>query len=252
MESHVPRAQPERDATASPLSAARPLRRRGLAQEVADELVDLIAASTSPEVALPPERVLREQFEVSRNVLREALAALDQMGLVETRGKTRVGLTPRARAQQLARLSPTTSTRELMLDPLEVRRILEPETAALAAERLSPDAVGEIEQWLTLMEEAADRGDPVVDYDAGFHVAIARASGNQMLIDLVGALTDALRRSRELSYSPPGADQRAIADHRRILDAIRAGDAERARRAMRGHLDHVEDLIRASIAARGD
>jgi GntR family transcriptional repressor for pyruvate dehydrogenase complex len=258
MESHVPRAQPERDDETGPiravLGAARPLRRRGLAQEVADQLVDLIASSSSSEVALPPERALRDQFAVSRNVLREALAALDQMGLVETRGKTRVGLTPRARAQQLARLAPPTSssTRELMLDPLEVRRIIEPETAALAAERISPAAVEQLAHWETQLEEAAARGEGVMEYDAGFHVAIARATGNQMLIDLVGAVADALRRSRELSFRPSDAEERAIADHQRILDAIRAGDSERARRAMRAHLDHVEDLIRASIAQRSD
>jgi GntR family transcriptional repressor for pyruvate dehydrogenase complex len=258
MESDLPRAEPERDDDSgrarTPLGGVRPLRRRGLASELADELVDLIASSSSAEVTLPPERELRDQFAVSRNVLREALAALDQMGLVETRGKTRIGLTPRARAQQLARLAPPTqtTTRELMLDPLEVRRILEPETAALAAERMGPAAVREMEQWETLLEEAAARGESVMEYDAGFHVAIARATGNQMLIDLVAAVADALRRSRELSFRPRDAEERAMADHQRILDAIRAGDSERARRAMRAHLDHVEDLIRASIAQRGD
>jgi DNA-binding FadR family transcriptional regulator len=73
-----------------------------------------------------------------------------------------------------------------------------------------------------------------------------------MLIELVAAVADALSRSRELSFRPRDAEERAMADHQRILDAIRTGDSERARRAMRAHLDHVEDLIRASIAQRGD
>ena len=80
----------------APPPSIRPARRRGLAHEVAEQLVGIIAAGPSAEIALPPERQLCEQLEVSRNVLREALAALDQMGLIETRGKTRVGLTARA------------------------------------------------------------------------------------------------------------------------------------------------------------
>ena len=235
--------QPDRLA----LGIVRPARRRGLAHEVAEQLVELIAESASPEVALPSERALGEQLGVSRNVLREALAALDQMGLTETRGKARIGLTRRARVHRLARASPEDAARELMLDPVEVRRMIEPEAAALAAVRATPEDVDEIERWLALMERGATAGEGIVDEDSGFHVAIARATRNRMLIDLVGALTDALRQSRELSFRPPEAPRAAIADHRAILAAIRAGDAEAARRAMGAHLNHVEELIRSTI-----
>ncbi len=234
-----------------PVPSVRPLRRRGLAQEVADRLVDVIAAEPAPEIALPAERALGEQLGVSRNVLREALAALDQMGLVETRGKTRVGLTPRARVHQLTRRSPEGAARELMLDPVEVRRMIEPETAALAAGRATPEAIADIERWLVLMERGAADGTSVVDDDSGFHVAIARATGNGMLIDLVSTLADALRRSREVSFQPPEAVAAALADHRAILHAIRAGDPDAARAAMGAHLNHVEDLIRSTMPVPG-
>jgi GntR family transcriptional repressor for pyruvate dehydrogenase complex len=254
MERHLPSvdSDPSEDRRPEPpITAIRPARRRGLAHEVAEQLVELIAASPSTEVALPAERQLCEQLEVSRNVLREALAALDQMGLIETRGKTRLGIPPRARVQRLSRLPADGSARELLADPIEVRRIIEPATAALAATRADAEAIAEIERWLDLMEAGAAADRSVVDEDAGFHVAVARATENQMLIDLVGALGDALRHSRELSFRPADATAGAIADHRAILDAIRAADPEAARRAMGDHLTHVESLIRSTMRPAG-
>lgn len=232
------------------LTGARPARRKGLPHEVADQLLDLIATSSSSEVALPPERQLCEELAVSRNVLREALAALDHMGVIETRGKNRVGLTPRARALALARASTLAPVRELLLDPIEVRRILEPESAALAAKRATEQSIREIEQTIELMDAGIRRDESVVEYDSAFHVAIARATTNQILIELVGALSESLRPSRELSFRPTEASGEALEDHRAILGAIRAGDARGARRAMRSHLDHVEQLIRSTVSER--
>ena len=217
---------------------------------MADQLLDLIAASDSQEISLPPERQLGDDLAVSRNVLREALAALDHMGVIETRGKTRVGLTPRARALVLARASSATPVRELLVDPMEVRRILEPESAALAAKRAGDDSLREIERTIELMDEGIRRDESVIEYDSAFHVAIARATANQILIELVGALNETLQRSREISFRPTDASAAALEDHRAILEAIRAGDSRAARKMMRSHLDHVEELIRTTVSER--
>lgn len=232
---------------ASMLADLRPPRRRSLPLEVADQLVELIASASAGELVLPPERRLCEQLAVSRNVLREALSALGHQGVVETRGKARIGLPARARARLVARVASGGPERELVLDPMEVRQMLEPEAAALAAGRASEEAVAELERWVVLMQQGLARGERVVEYDSAFHVAIAQATGNHTLVQLVGALTDALRESRERSFVPAGAADGALADHRAILDAVRARDAAAARRAMRAHLARVERLIRASL-----
>jgi DNA-binding FadR family transcriptional regulator len=229
------------------LAGTRPARRKGLPQEVADQLLELVAASGSAEVALPSERQLGDDLGVSRNVLREALAALDHMGAIETRGKTRIGLTARARALVLARASTPAPMRELLLDPIEVRRILEPEAAALAARRATEQSLREIERTIELMDEGIRRDESVIEYDSAFHVAIARATSNQILIELVGGLTEALRPSREASFRPREASGAALEDHRAILAAVRSRDPRAARRAMRVHLDHVEQLIRSTM-----
>jgi GntR family transcriptional repressor for pyruvate dehydrogenase complex len=239
------------DATApAALRGVRPAERRRLPDDVADQLLDLIASSPGSEIALPAERKLCDQLGVSRNVLREALAALAQSGIIETRGRLRIAHVGQARASTGARL-PSSAGRDAdpVLDPMEVRRILEPEVASIAAMRASRDAMDEMERYVRLMQEAAARGESVVDYDSAFHVAIARATGNQTLVALVQALNDTLRESRNLSFQPAAAPAQAISDHAAILAAIRERDPVAATVAMRHHLDRVESLIRDSLRA---
>jgi GntR family transcriptional repressor for pyruvate dehydrogenase complex len=246
----VPDPAGARPRAAATLGTVRPLERRKLTHDVADRLLDLIAASSGSEITLPAERTLCEQLAVSRNVLREALAALGQVGIIETRGKLRIAHVGRARASRVARL-PVQPRRDVdpVLDPMEVRRILEPEVASLAAKRASRGAILELERYVTLMEEGASRNESLVDYDSAFHVAIAEATGNQTLVALVNALNETLRESRSLSFRPEAAPSHAISDHVAILSAIREKDPAAAMDAMRHHLDRVESLILDSLRA---
>ncbi len=246
----TPDAPDRRRLAPGSLGTVRPTARRKLPHDVADQLLDLIAASAGSEIKLPAERTLCEQLAVSRNVLREALAALAQAGILETRGKLRIAHVGRARAIRVARLPAHTGRNaDPVIDPMEVRRILEPEVASLAAKRASTETLHEMERYVTLMEEAARRGDSLVDYDSAFHVAIAHATGNATLVALVQALNDTLRESRSLSFRPDAAPSLAISDHAAILAAIRNRDPVAAANAMRHHLDRVESLIRASLSA---
>lgn len=238
----------EGEARRATLTGVRPAQRKRLTEEVTEHLLALIASDRLEELALPPERDLCDQLSVSRNVLREALAALDHVGVIETRGKTRVASTARARAQLVARVPSGHLTRELMLEPIEVRLILEPEAAALAAERATGDDLRAIERWLDAMAAGIRDDESVVEYDSAFHVSIARAASNRMLAELVGALAEALRPSRELSFRPSGSAKAALEDHYEIFAAIGRRDARGARGAMDAHLRHVEEFIRATIA----
>jgi GntR family transcriptional regulator, transcriptional repressor for pyruvate dehydrogenase complex len=230
---------------------AHPTRRRSLTQEIVEQLLDLIGSHTTPELRLPPERVMADQLGVSRASLREALSALAHAGIVRTRGKAKYADPGRARARMLTSLVSPSSERELLTDPLEVRRMLEPEVASKAAERATDRALGEIEQWLRLMEEGIGRGERVIEYDSAFHVSIARATENHTLTQLVEGLADSLRESRELSFWPREAADLSLAGHREILLALRMRDPKGARRAMREHLDHVEALIRETLSKGG-
>jgi len=223
----------------------RKLPRRSLTSDMVNELLSLIASGGFAHDRLPPERGLSRQLGVSRSALREALAVLDHVGAIETRGKSKYGRPALAVAQTIA--ADRSVEREFVSGPLEARRILEPEVAALAAIRASDDSLSAIRQGLRGMEDAVRRGKEGVDEDTAFHVAVARATENRTLELLVRVLSDSLHESRALSFGPREALETALQDHIRILEAIEAGDSHRARRAMERHLHHVESLILASL-----
>jgi DNA-binding FadR family transcriptional regulator len=223
------------------LTPLRRARRRSLTDEVLEQLVELIAAGDPPFVRLPSERVLCGQLMVSRTALREALSALYQMGIVESRGNAKYGVPLRARTQELK--GPQRTSEEQFSDAFEVRRMLEPQVAARAAERATPEAVGEIERWTEAIHDDVVDPDQLVDLDTGFHAAVARATVNPVAIQLVTALNNSARGERVAMYRNPGATAVARTGHARIMVAIRAGDQVGARRAMERHLRESERLL---------
>lgn len=231
--------------------AFAPLRRRSLSEGVVDQLLEFIAEGSAPERRLPVERVLCNELDVSRTTVREALATLMQLGIVETRGKGRYGSLVGARAYLASRERMRRSETELVDHPLEARLVLEPTIAALAAERASQEDLAEIDRWLTLMRETAVNEQDNVKYDSAFHAAVARATGNPTLVFLINALTDALAESRRLSFRPAPAAMVAIEGHAAVLAALTARDSQAAAKAMKRHLDDVGAMIRASLEDHG-
>lgn len=113
----------------------RKLPRRSLTSDIINELLSLIASGGFAHDRLPPGRDLSRQSGVSRSALREALSVLDHVGAIETRGKSKYGRPAMAVAQTIA--ADRSVEREFVSGPLEARRILEPEVAALARSQLS-------------------------------------------------------------------------------------------------------------------
>lgn len=221
-----------------------PAQSQALPRLVAEQLIKVIASSGAQELKLPTERELTEQFQIGRNALREAFTFLEGIGVITVRKRERFGHPGRARAQLVA-FSTRSSVNDLMTsDPVEVRRIVEPATAALAAERRTEEDIDDIGQWIDAMQRAHDTNGRVIDYDEAFHVSIARATHNHTLIELVNTLVDITHESREMSFAPVIAAEAAISDHRRIFEAIRDGDADEARQAMFDHVTLVERMIR--------
>lgn len=220
------------------------IRRRSLSEKVLDRLLEFIAASSTPTQQLLPEHALCERLGVSRSALREALSALGHLGIVETRGKARFGSTVAARAHMVRRAAAAGSPLEGMQHALEARSLLEPPLARLAAERRTRAALNGIEEFLHLMEQQPPNGvDLVIDYDSGFHISIARATGNPTLVHMVSAVTDALAATRVLSLHAAGGYETSMAGHHAIYAAIRGGDGDEAHAAMQAHLADVSRLV---------
>jgi GntR family transcriptional repressor for pyruvate dehydrogenase complex len=219
----------------------RPARRRSLTDEILDQLLELIASGDLPEVRLPSERVLCAELAVSRTALREALSALSHLGVVHTRAKVKYGSPLQANTAIVSRSH--------MLDPshasatFEVRRMLEPQVAAAAAERAAPEAIEEMRLLLDALPAGGASAGRIVELDTAFHAAIAQATMNPVVVRLVTALNDAATEERVATYRNPDAVEVARMGHGRILAAIKAGDKAAARRAMERHLKEAERIL---------
>jgi GntR family transcriptional regulator, transcriptional repressor for pyruvate dehydrogenase complex len=193
---------------------------------------------------LPPERDLAEKFVVSRTSVREALRALESLGLVEIRpgeGTFIRQMSVDALIEPLALLM--VSQREATGELFEARRLLEPSLAALAASRATPEEIQEMERLLEEQAKEIVAGRTGLALDAQFHAAIGAASHNRAITRIAHAIIDLLAQSREDSLNTPGRPTRSHEDHRRVLAAIAARDPEGARRAMLEHIEAVEALV---------
>ena len=134
-----------------------------------------------------------------------------------------------------------------MQDLFELRRILDCEAAAAAAERRSEAHLAEMDSAVAQMQDALDgtgRGDAFIDGDLRFHLAVAEATGNRLLLHSMQAVRDVVRRALMTVYHIPHSPESAVVEHRSIAAAIAAGDPDRARAEMRAHLVRVESDVR--------
>lgn len=204
-----------------------------------------------PGDRLPSERELAEQFGVSRTAVREAVKALQEKRLVEVRpGKGTYVVDVADSRTDLVR-----ETIGLMVGPLtgdgrtdliQVRAILEPEIAALAAEKALEDELMTMQRAIDDMDANLDNVERFVDADLEFHLALAKATQNSLIPILIEPVVDLLREQRKRMSLIRGAKLRGQQHHRRILKAVRERDPEAARQAM---TDHLEQVVRDSNAA---
>ena len=221
----------------------KPVSRVTLGEQVAAQLAGQISGGQwLPGDKLPSESHLCATLNIGRSTLREALKSLAFVGMVQMRpgeGTYVMDGTQRLMARVLAG-DILRSERELH-DLTEARLILETELAALAAERADPADFEALESILAEMKRSlAGEGKPYADLDVEFHFAIAKASKNQILHELLtpmrGVLQEFITKSQEL----PGIKQSAHAYHARILAVLRKRDPDKARKTMRAHLQTCE------------
>jgi len=226
----------------------RRLQRPSLPQLVVDQLLgDVERGQLRSGQTLPPEFELAAQFGVSRAVVREALKSLQAQGVVEVVngvGSVVRGMTSMPLEQFFtfaARLSEV-SIQEL----LEVRRGLEVEAASLAAGRAGAAEIAGLGRLVDSMAGSLREPAVFADFDTAFHVAIARASRNPMLVLLVEAIRVPLRRSVEeglTNWIRTGEVDTVRQIHADVLEAIRSGDPDRAAKAMDIHFAQAMQII---------
>jgi GntR family transcriptional repressor for pyruvate dehydrogenase complex len=196
---------------------------------------------------LPSERELAETFKVSRTSVREALRALETQGLIISRtgmGNFIADLPIESLVAPLAKL--LIEEKDALADIFEMRKLIEPHIASLAAERATKRDVDRMKEILDKQTEAVSRGETGVEADAELHFAIGQATQNQALQKLVSGLMEILSHSREESLQPLDRRKASIESHRKILSAIERHDKTSAQEAMFQHIEQVEENVFAS------
>lgn len=230
---------------------------RNLHEKIANALgVAIVSGEHPPGRALPTEMELCARLSVSRSALREAFKLLAAKRLIVSRQK--IGTLVRLRAEWNM-LDPEVLAWHLRAVPtdafvsglFEVRQIIEPQAAALAAARRAPHAVARIEQALRDMEARQDGVSDLADADLRFHQAILDATGNYFLASFGAVIESSLVASFQLSWHggarTPAA---ALRQHHGVLTAIRLGRGAEAQAAMTELLRAASEDVRENLVRR--
>jgi GntR family transcriptional repressor for pyruvate dehydrogenase complex len=226
-----------------------PVRNPKLADSIAHHLEQLILeGALRPGERLASERDLAEALDISRPCLREALEILHQRGLIETtKSGTYVAKFMEPLTEPLAAM--LQSSEQALIDYLEYRGLIEGEAARLAALRATDYEIKAIRQCLEKMKAAHKLDDPTVEAgaDADLHVLIYEASHNIVLLHIMRAFSDMLRRgvfyNRNQLYTHPGFRDQLLAQHLAIGEAIIARKPEAAEQAASHHMKSTAETL---------
>jgi GntR family transcriptional repressor for pyruvate dehydrogenase complex len=221
------------------MASLKPVSRTTLSEQVAMQIVGMISSGKwKPGEKVPSEAQLCEVFRVGRSTLREALKSLAFVGIVHMRpgGGTYVAVGSSKFLEHT--LSPHLLKMERMVsDVSEARIILEPDLAALCAQRITDAELAHLEDLTREMEaHTQEGGERLMELDVDFHVSIAAGSKNQVLthayVNLRSLISEYIGKIQEV----PGARELALQQHRAILQALKERNPRKARRVMREHL----------------
>jgi GntR family transcriptional repressor for pyruvate dehydrogenase complex len=226
----------------------RAIKKTRIHEEVFSQIHELIKAGRfKAGDQLPSERELAETFKVSRTSVREALRALESQGLVVSRtgtGNFVADMPLESLVGPLARM--LIDEKKALADVFEMRKLIEPHIAALAAERATRSDIARLKEIVAKQSAAVRRGETGVEADAELHFSIGRATRNQALQKLVSGLMEMLSRSREESLQTRERRESSIDAHQRIIAAIEKHDKTRARGEMLRHIEQVEENVLSS------
>jgi DNA-binding FadR family transcriptional regulator len=226
--------------------------RPSVTQRAIEQIKSMITSGgLAPGQRLPTERNLAAQLGLSRSSMREAIRALTALGVLEARHGSGIYVT-RLEAGDLLEtfgIVAEVSRGPLLVELLEVRRILESAATAMAAARIDAGQLAEVAGHLADMEATEDP-DTILAHDLDFHRSVVAAAGNETLAAVIEGLSNRTFRARVWrGYQEQGAFARTRAEHARIHAALAAHDPEAARAAAAVHVAEVENWLRANTSA---
>lgn len=230
-----------------------PIRSSKVYEQITEQIEQLIlSGKLRSGDRLPTERELAEQFQASRTAVREAMKTLAQKGLVDMRpGRGTIVIDGTSQAMRhslglMMKVGHAGGAENLV----EVREILEPEIAALAAARATEEHIAALQEAVEIMDASLDAADTFIDADNDFHRALAKATQNALILSFVDSIVDLLSEQRKNIFSVSGGSSRGQMHHKLLLAAIRSHDSEAARVAMRAHLQQVRADVEKALAQK--
>jgi len=214
--------------------------RENISEKIIEHVKEMIVTGKlKPGDRLPAEETFATQMGVGRGTVREALCVLSYVGLLERRKN---GTYVSAGGGKKTGDTITSAIRQYSgyMEIIEVRRVVEPELAALAAARATPEQVAELgDHYQRMLREQSDR-ERFIDDDNQFHRIIFAAAGNSLFQKIMGTIQEVMRDNQAQVIRSGQIMPRSLGFHQRLFEAIKDGDPNNARRIMREHVEDIE------------
>lgn len=193
---------------------------------------------------LPPERELASMLKVSRPTLRTALRVLEGMGVLEARQGQGTRIREVNLDTLMAPLAALLATQSFVIEEImDLRSMLEPPIARVAAERAAPEDVTALTALVDRQAEMVRNREITAEEDAQFHYELAAMTGNSLLVPVVDFVMRMLAEARATWLQGEFRGEVSVAGHRRILEAVRQGDGDAAYHSMIEHIRDIEETI---------
>lgn len=218
--------------------ALRPMARPRLYEQVLERLRDYVSdGRLGVGDRLPPERELAQRLGVSRASVKQAIVVLEVQGLVEVRHGGGTYLL--RESLEIEPVEELVERKRRLPDVLDAREGMETKLAELAAQRRTDEDMAEIDAALAAMRAEIEDGEIGQDGDRRFHAAVTAAAHSALLAEFMRTIAAEIAESRNESLRQPRRPLKSLAQHERIAEAIRNGDAKAAASAMARHLRTV-------------
>jgi len=227
------------------------IKRKRIYEEVLDQLQEyLFKGAVNPGQKLPSERELAEMFHVNRVSVREALTVLEATGLVERKIGEGTFSTGGTNFATTSLVKVVARNQHLIREPMQVRRVIEPQLARLAALNISDEQLLHLKEVLRQQNDRLRNGLDIIALDSEFHFSIAKATNNSVFVGLLEALHDTLAGTSVRSNQARGGGKAGYKRHKAIYAALENHDPDKAEEAMVDHIKEVERLVLDYVAER--
>lgn len=215
--------------------------RENISEKIIEHVKEqIINGKLRPGDRLPAEETLARQMGVGRGTIREALRVLAYVGFLERRKNGTYVSDRGAKSESEKAIDRAIQQYSGYMEIIELRRIVEPELAALAAARATPKHIAEIGEHYRRMLSEQNRTERFIEDDNRFHRMIFAAAGNRLFQKIMGTVQEVMKDSQAQVIRNSRIMPRSLEFHRRLYEAIRKSDPEGARRIMSEHVGDIE------------